>query len=300
MSGRISLRYRARLAAATVAARVIGSRVCANVSLEQLVRAAFMDDTVGAAYGLGRREKRALLRRFERNKNAIPTATSWLYHAVVAAEILRTPPTVPGDVVECGCWLGGATANLSLACSLSGRTLIVFDSFAGLPEDEADAVHHYPHLGVYGFYRPGMYKARIDEVEANISRFGDRSVCELVPGLFSDTMPGLSRPVIHAMVDVDLLGSLRDCLRHLWPRLVEGGYVYCDDSCDMEVVRLWFDDSWWLETAGQRAPGYVGSGCGLPLSADPVSLGFARKVSQPAATYARVDWLHYPGGEGDR
>ena len=38
-----------------------------------------------------------------------------------------------GVVVECGCFLGGSTANLSLVCEVVGRELIVYDSFEGLP-----------------------------------------------------------------------------------------------------------------------------------------------------------------------
>ena len=39
----------------------------------------------------------------------------------------------PGVVVECGCFMGGSTANLSLVCGIVGRGLIVYDSFEGLP-----------------------------------------------------------------------------------------------------------------------------------------------------------------------
>ena len=62
----------------------------------------------------------------------------------------------------------------------------------------------------------------------------------------------------------------------------------------MEVVRLWFDEAWWQEHLGCGAPGYVGSGCGLPISPDRCTLGYAQKVEDIAASYSRVSWLRYP------
>ena len=34
----------------------------------------------------------------------------------MAAKLLEIPPSVKGAVVECGCWLGGTTTNLSVIC----------------------------------------------------------------------------------------------------------------------------------------------------------------------------------------
>lgn len=76
--------------------------------------------------------------------------------------------------------------------------------------------------------------------------------------------------------------------------MIDGRAVYTDDSFDMEVVRVWFDEQWWQKELGQRAPGYVGSGCGLPLSPDYSSLGYTRKLSDISGTYGRVPWLYYP------
>ena len=44
------------------------------------------------------------------------------------------PPELKGDVVECGCYLGGSSVNISLVCALTGRRLLIYDSFEGLPE----------------------------------------------------------------------------------------------------------------------------------------------------------------------
>lgn len=274
--------------------RRAGGRQAAALALEKLTLERFYDEEVGRAYNLGRREKAELVERFQAVTAQIPSGTPWLYHVVLASEILSVPPTVEGDVIECGCWKGASTSSLSLVCKLAGRKLIVCDSFEGLPEDEEGAAHEYPHLSVYGFYQKGMYAGRLEEVRANIERCGDLSACEFVKGFFSDTLPALKRPLAFAFLDVDLASSMRDCLKYVWPLLAEGGAVYTDDSCDMEVIRVWFDDEWWQAELGRRSPGYVGSGCGLPLGPDYSSLGYARKLSDPAASYGRVSWLYYP------
>ncbi len=266
-----------------------------------MVLARFHEEGVGKEYGIDRKAKADLVRKFRNNTRVIPSATSWLYHVALATEIFCIPPSVRGDVVECGCWKGGSTANLSLACKKVGRKLIVCDSFEGLPEDDGKVTHEYPHIGVYGYYRKGMYSARMEEVKENIFLHGDASVCRFLPGFFSESLKSIGDPVAFAFLDVDLVTSMRDCIRHIWPLLIDGGIVYTDDSCDMEVVRVWFDDEWWKREVGCRAPGYVGSGCGLPIDTFFSSLGYARKVSDPARSYKRVSWLHYPesGMEGD-
>ena len=51
----------------------------------------------------------------------------------MSAKLVAIPPEVPGAVVECGCFGGGSTANLSLVCDIVDRELIVCDSFEGMP-----------------------------------------------------------------------------------------------------------------------------------------------------------------------
>ena len=274
--------------------KVYGGEKTASLALKRLIMDRFYNHDVGRLYGVDRKAKAELVERFRTITQQIPSGTSWLYHVVLAREMLNIPPSVHGDVIECGCWKGASTASLSLVCGLVGRKLVVCDSFEGLPEDESQVVHKYPHVGVFGYYQKGMYAARLGEVKENIARFGDLSVCRFVPGFFSDSLQALAEPLVFAFLDVDLAPSMRDCVKHIWPLLVDGGIVYTDDSCDMEVVRVWFDDAWWQREIGEKAPGYVGSGCGLPLSPNYSSLGYARKVLDPEKSYKRISWLCYP------
>src|SRR5690606_24245892 len=102
--------------------------------------------------------------------------------------ILAMPPSTGGVVVEAGCFKGGSTAKLSLAAQTVGRRLVVFDSFAGLP-DHGEA-HGATIFGDVTDFYPGRYAGRLDEVRANVEAFGSLETCEFVEGWFDDTMPG--------------------------------------------------------------------------------------------------------------
>lgn len=77
-----------------------------------------------------------LVTRLWHNTRRIATGTSYKAHVAIAAKLLSIPKSTRGVVVECGCWVGGSTANLSLICKLVDRELIVYDSYEGLPGAE--------------------------------------------------------------------------------------------------------------------------------------------------------------------
>jgi O-methyltransferase len=102
----------------------------------------------------------------------------------LAAAVLRVPRSTPGSVVEWGCYVGGSTANLSLVCAVTGRKLIIFDSFHGLPEPKAyDRWHHAVHAKLTDVYYKGRFAASQDTVKRNVARLGDLSVCEFRPAI---------------------------------------------------------------------------------------------------------------------
>src|SRR5690625_4702514 len=88
---------------------------------------------VDRKYGMNWPRRMWLGFRFWRNEQRMTTGTSWRAHLAMAMRLLETPASMKGDVVECGCYKGGATVNLSLACAAVGRKLRVYDSFEGLP-----------------------------------------------------------------------------------------------------------------------------------------------------------------------
>ena len=249
-----------------------------GVALHARMVRQFVSGDAGDQFGLDAAARRRLVHRFQKINQSIPSATQWPYYIVIAEKLLRIPKSVSGNVVECGCYKGASTAALSILCSITGRKLYVCDSFQGLPEDDAVAQHNYPHLGVRTRYKKGSFCGRLEEVKANVEVLGDVSCCEFVKGYFCDTLPTLNETFVLGFFDVDLATSMRDCIKNLWPRFSDNAVIFTDDSCDIEVVKLWFERELWAQI-GCNPPGYIGSGCGLPgVSSKYSSLGYVPKI----------------------
>jgi hypothetical protein len=257
------------------------ARTSLRVLLESFptLMAFLFDKEVGGAYGVGAREKLNLVRAFRRNAKAIEILSHGYEHLELAAAILRVPPSVEGDVVECGCYVGGSSVNLSLTCALVGRRLIICDSFEGLPEPaEHDREHPAPHVGHTDRYEEGMFAAGLDVVKDNLAKHGDLSVCEFIVGFFEDSLVGFNRPVVMGFLDVDLIDSLKPCLTGLWPNLADGCRLYVHEARSVSLVSIFFDAPWWRENLDADAPGFIGAGSGLPLTAPLGSeIGYAQR-----------------------
>jgi O-methyltransferase len=269
----------------------------ADMALRESIIRDFIDGGYGSAYGVAKRDRAMLVEQFDRNVTKIQSGTSALMHIVMAREILAVPPHVVGEVIECGVWKGASAASLSLICDMVGRRLLVCDSFAGLPGDEP-SLYRAPHTRIYGYLRPGMFCGGIDEVRENISACGKIDVCDFLPGLFAESLTMLTRPLVFAFLDVDLPRSFEDCLRAIWPLLTENAKIYVDDAGCMEIVRIFFDDVWWQQNLGCLAPGFVGSGCGLPITPNYSNVGYTCKLGPfLPALWRRDSDLYYPDSQ---
>ena len=65
---------------------------------------------------------------------------------------------------------------------------------------------------------------------------------------------------------MDLHSSLIDCLKHIWPRLVNGAWLYTHEAQDLSYVAMFFDDVWWQSNLHTAAPGLIGAGIGIPVN----------------------------------
>ena len=236
----------------------------------------FVVEPYGAAYGVGRRDRVRMAAAFQRTLRALPAGTTVLSQIALAREILSLPPSLPGDLVECGAWKGASAACLSRVAAAVGRRLVICDSFAGLP-DEGRRLYLSRHTGSYGYLAEGLFAGGMSEVQSALGAYGRPEVCEFVPGFFSESLRNWSRLIAFAFLDVDLPSSFHDCLRALWPYLSEGGAFYVDDVRCMEVAQVFFDKVWWQTELGCPAPGLIGSGCGLPISIYASNIGYVRK-----------------------
>ncbi|MGI8812176.1 MAG: TylF/MycF/NovP-related O-methyltransferase [Pyrinomonadaceae bacterium] len=229
------------------------------------------------------------------NKLRIETGTSYKAHLAMALKIFETPPEVEGVVLECGTWKGGSAANLSLVCKMTGRKLLIYDSFEGLPDKtegdrEADS------------YSKGEYAGTLEEVKSNIRKYGDFDSCEFVQGWFSDTLPHLNRPVLVAFLDVDLEASLETCVRYIWNNLTEKGYIFIDEYIGLDYCSIFYSERYWRTVFERTPPGLVGAGVGLPLGEyyiGPFDEIGDHPIQHPnAGAYTRKDfsghWTFYP------
>ena len=225
-----------------------------------------------------------LIVAFYRNIGRVKTLSSVVEHLELAATLLRMPADVEGYVVECGCFQGGSSVNLSLACALVGRRLIICDSFEGLPPLEAyDESHPVPFQGDAEEYHEGQFASSQELVRDNLTRYGRVDLCEFVVGFFDQSLREFDRPVAMAFLDVDLIDSLRPCLTALWPNLDAAGRLYVHEAGDLDLIATFFESEWWRQQLGETAPGFVGAGTGLPLM--PLrgsALGYAQKNARSA------------------
>lgn len=232
----------------------------------------YLKKSTGREYDIGPKTKVVLALKMLRNTRAIPTASHFLEHITMATQIMKIPRSIHGCIVECGCYAGGSTANLSLACALTGRRLEVFDSFKGLPnlpeQDRTNTVLNVQEGRHRSTYSPGEYIGELEVVKTNVSRWGNIEVCEFNAGYFDEVLPSFSEACVFIFLDVDLRSSLETCVEHLWPLLQEGCYLFTHDAQEIELVSLFFDNAWWQKTLGMRFPGLAGAGSGLGLIPD--------------------------------
>jgi O-methyltransferase len=186
-------------------------------------------------------------------------------------------------VVECGCWQGGSTANLSLVCDIVGRDLIVYDSFEGLPATG-------PNEKNASLAGAGEFRGDLETVRENVRRFGAIRRCTFRRGWYKDTLPSHREPIVLGFLDVDYQQSLHDCVVNLWPHLTNQGYLFIDEYVLVDYCALFFSETFWKKHFNRSPPGLVGSGCGVGvgqyylgpwtewnLVQDPRSVAYTRK-----------------------
>ena len=139
---------------------------------------------------------------------------------------------IPGDLVECGVWRGGACILMRAVLAAYGdeqRNVWVADSFAGLPPPNREKYPADENLRL----DHQSYVLAISEstVRSNFERYGllDDRVRFLV-GWFKDTLQ--DAPIDHISLlrlDGDLYESTFQAIDALYPRLSNGGFCIIDD-----------------------------------------------------------------------
>ncbi|MDQ3093733.1 MAG: TylF/MycF family methyltransferase [bacterium] len=134
--------------------------------------------------------------------------------------------SVPGDVIELGCYEGTTSLFLQreLMKSKAEKKLWLYDSFEGLPnKSSADS-------------SPAGLQFKTGELLASkqtlISNFKKSSlpIPRIKKAWFSDLKPSdLPDKISFAFLDGDYYASIWDSLSLVWPKLSEGAVVIVDD-----------------------------------------------------------------------
>jgi hypothetical protein len=147
---------------------------------------------------------------------------------------------VPGDLIEAGCWRGGAGILLRATLEARGdrdRRVWLADSFAGLP-----GTRHPSERGLH-LERYAELAVPQEEVERTFERYGllDERV-RFVAGWFEESLPALAEETWALVrIDADLHDSTRDALAALYPQLSPGGFLVVDDHGALAGCRVAVD-----------------------------------------------------------
>jgi hypothetical protein len=147
---------------------------------------------------------------------------------------------IPGQIVECGVWCGGAMMAAALAIMEMGsrdRQLYLFDTFNGMTEPSAVDIDYKGTLAT------AIWKSKkrnsgsawcfspIEDVKHHLCSIGyPAHQMHFVKGDIMDTVPGQAPYEIALLrLDTDWYRSTLHELIHLYPRVSDGGVVIIDD-----------------------------------------------------------------------
>lgn len=134
---------------------------------------------------------------------------------------------LPGDIVECGCALGGAAIFMGRILRNRGarRTVFLFDTFEGPSMGTQDVLLGRPFV-----WNGGMPYHRAATEQNIVGTLGSLDGFQLVEGLVEDTLKKTEFAEISLLrLDTDHYDSTIVELRELYPKLVRGGVLIVDD-----------------------------------------------------------------------
>jgi hypothetical protein len=168
-------------------------------------------------------------------------------YAVFQATQYIVRNAVPGDIVECGVWRGGASMVAALSLLSEGdttRRVWLYDTFAGMTAPTAKDTHRW--AATYRWAGQDARKiwqqskrgdsnewcyAALDEVQQNLFATGyPQSQLEFVKGDVAKTLSsGGPAKIAVLRLDTDWYESTKTALQVLYPRLSENGVLIIDD-----------------------------------------------------------------------
>lgn len=124
-----------------------------------------------------------------------------------------------GEMAEVGVYKGG-TARLMR--ELSTRTLLLRDTFNGMPEVSIHDLHH----------KGDFADTSVEHVYRLVGEPFPRSATAIIAGVFpsvSERAHPNSQYFSLVHIDVDIYQSVKDCLEYFYPKMIPGGIIVLDD-----------------------------------------------------------------------
>ena len=138
-----------------------------------------------------------------------------------------------GQLIETGVYTGGTSVIMGRIAKTCGKYVYSCDSFRGLPSIQVEdkrkcqKINGTRSCGV-GF--KGQYRSSVTRFQNYVHQENLTETIKIVKGWFHITLPTLSISKISFLrLDGDIYNSTMEALRHLYPLVVKGGYVYIDD-----------------------------------------------------------------------
>jgi hypothetical protein len=173
-------------------------------------------------------EFRALFARFSRHNrlnNAGDSVRLWSFILNIK-QVLADG--VEGEFAELGVWRGNTAAVLAHFAREAGRTVYLFDTFAGFnPRDLT---------GVDVAVRPDFSNTSIATVQEVIGPAW--SACRIAAGYFPDSIEPEHEARRYAVIslDCDLYGPMQAALAFFYPRMPPGGLLLLHDYSSLHWV----------------------------------------------------------------
>lgn len=201
----------------------------------------FIFEDFGDNYKVSKSHKLKIVKKLLNAFSDIKSATSLESNIILLKFGFKLVKKNPNFIVECGSYEGATSITLSILAEYTNRRLIIYDSFKGLPQtNHQEAI--YPHLNLKGNYKEGMFSASKVLLETNLKKYGFHDRCIIREGFFESTLINHKEKIDFLFLDVDLIDSTKTCILNLWPNVINNGFIFTDDSCDMNLIKIWFDD----------------------------------------------------------
>lgn len=128
---------------------------------------------------------------------------------------------IPGNYAEFGTYRGGCAWMILSTCDLTGRTLHLFDTFAGIPQSNLSDDEREHGMG------GRLADTSADYVRGLLARWDP--IPRLWPGDVFDTVPADIGSLAFAHIDLNAAAPTRHVLEDAYERLAPGGVVVFDD-----------------------------------------------------------------------